>query len=322
MVCNIFYSDKFLEHSLGTGHPESPERLRVIIDMIEKELPKACRIIEPKNINENELYIIHDNQYINKLKDLSSVSAHFSDNVFSENTFDIAKLAAAAAKEAALNCEKEFSVALARPPGHHAGINSFGGFCYLNNIAFAVRSLQIRSLQIRSLQIRSLQMNKGKGKESEKESEKPKVMIIDFDHHCGQGTEEIFYNDPSVFYLSFHCDPRIAYPGTGFESQNNEHIINKPLPSNIDDDEYIEIFNKYVNNSFNRFNPDFIAVSVGFDIYYLDPIAGLGIKEIETFRKIGEIIKKLNKPTFAVLEGGYYLPKLGEMAKNFISAFI
>ncbi|MEM2175430.1 MAG: histone deacetylase, partial [Candidatus Micrarchaeia archaeon] len=200
-------------------------------------------------------------------------------------------------KKAALNCNEEFSFALVRPPGHHAGRNFFAGFCYINNIAFATRALQ----------------KKEKGK---------KVMIIDIDFHFGNGTWDIFYDDKTVFYISFHCDPTFAYPGTGFEDENTDHMINVTLKPNTSDEEYVEKFRENVTKYFKIFNPSYIGVSVGFDTYYLDPIAGLNIKNLKTYRKIGEIIKELKKPTFCVLEGGYYLQHLGEIFLNFIDPFL
>lgn len=289
----IFYSNKFLLHSLGEGHPESPERLKVI----KRELENLnCNFVEPKDISEEELYLVHDKKYIERLKQLSESGGIFPDNVFSKDTFKIAKLAAAAVKEAALNCEKEFSFALVRPPGHHAGKNTFGGFCYINNIAFGIRSLQ----RIKRVK---------------------KVMLLDFDYHMGNGTWDIFYNDNSVFYLSFHCNPAFAYPGTGFEDENTDHMVNVVMNPNVSDKEYLIKFEENVKEYFKKFKPEVIAVSAGFDSYFKDPIAGLQIKNTETYKEIGSIIFSLKKPTFSTLEGGYYLPKLGEMVKNFIEAF-
>jgi len=303
----IYYSDLFLKHSLNSGHPECKERLETIKKALEKENKLNIKFLEPKPIDDEELYIVHTKEHISKLKQLSEKGDSFSDdnvlsednfvdNVFSKDTFKIAKHAAAAARDAALSCKKEFSFALVRPPGHHAGKNFFGGFCYINNVAFAVRSLQ----KINGFR---------------------KIMIIDFDYHTGNGTWDIFYEDPSVFYLSFHCDPHIAYPGTGFEHENTNHMVNVVMNPNTSDREYLEKFEKNVQKYFLSFKPDAIAVSAGFDSYFKDPIAGLEINEIGTYGKIGEMIRSLNKPTFATLEGGYYLPKLGEAANSFISAF-
>ena len=301
----VYYSDQFLKHSMGVGHPECPRRLTEI----KKELEKCnnIRFLEPKPIAEEELYLVHDKKHIAEIKQLSEKGASYSDNlilseddyadnVFRKETFDIALLAASAAKEAALNCNKEFSFALVRPPGHHAGKSSFAGFCYLNNLAFAVRSLQ----KIKRIS---------------------KVMIIDIDYHTGNGTWDIFHDDPSVFYLSFHCDPKVAYPGTGFEKENSSHMINVVMKPKTPDKEYLEKFEENVKRYNEEFGPEVIAVSAGFDTYCRDPIAGLGIEKLETYKSIGEIISSLKKPTFATLEGGYYLPELGRIVRSFVEGF-
>jgi len=289
----VYYSDRFLKHSLGRGHPECPERLRVIRAGLEGK--KNCKILEPKPIDKEELELVHGRDYLQELVSLSAAKATFPDNIFSEHTFDISALAASAARDAAMNCENDVAFALVRPPGHHAGKGFFGGFCYINNIAFATRSLQ--------------------------KKKKARGMIIDIDYHHGNGTQNIFRNDDSVFYLSLHADPKTEYPGTGFESENNKHITNVPLPPDTTDGDYIGIFGKALDKSVKSFEPEFIAVSAGFDTYYMDPIAGLGIRDIGTYGKIGEKIASLKLPTFVVLEGGYYLPKLDEISNSFFSSF-
>ncbi|MEM2974561.1 MAG: hypothetical protein QW112_02980, partial [Candidatus Micrarchaeia archaeon] len=265
--------------------------------IIKKELEKIKRInfFEPDPIDKKEIELVHSKEYLTRLESLSTAGAVFPDNVFSKNTFDIALLSAAAAKSAAMNCTDNTTFALVRPPGHHAGREFFGGFCYINNIAFAAKSLQ-----------------KYKGWRG---------MIIDIDYHHGNGTQDIFKNDESIFYLSLHADPRYAYPRTGFESENNSHIKNIPLPLDTSDLDHIKKFEKNMKECSKLFDPEFIAVSAGFDTYSMDPIAGLQINKIETYRRIGERIASLRLPTFIVLEGGYYLRELGRMVASFVSGF-
>ena len=298
----IVYSERFLEHETGEGHPESPQRLIAIMKYLkEKELPVSFD--KPLEINERELYIVHDEEYIERLKFLSDMQQGGGDNPFSTNTFKIAKLAAGAALKAARNSEKGFSFALVRPPGHHAGRNSFGGFCYLNNIAFAVASLL--------------------------QSEVKKAMIVDIDQHHGNGTQDIFHNDERVFYLSFHQDPNTCFPWTsGFESENNEHIRNVVIAPETKDGEYLKIFTGNFLKYSSEFKPQLIGVSVGFDTFYKDYCCGnaIDIEDSATYNKIGSMIKKqaekLGARTFAVLEGGYYLETLGENFWSFCSAFL
>lgn len=288
----IFYSKKFLQHSFWQGHPECPKRLEVILDSI-KDIKHKLR--EPREVAEEELYLIHSKEYIEKLKKYSLSGASFPDNIFSRDTFEIAKLAASAARDAAFNCESEFSFALVRPPGHHAGKNFFAGFCYINNIAFAVMSLQ--------------------------RLKRRRILVIDIDYHAGNGSWDIFYDDPLIYFLDFHCDPRVAYPGTGFEHENTAHMQNVCFSPSTADEEYIKKIESSIEDVAKKFKPDIIGVSAGFDTFHLDPIGGLRIRNIKTYYEIGKVIASLKRPTFVTLEGGYCLQKLGEIVKSFLSAF-
>jgi acetoin utilization deacetylase AcuC-like enzyme len=291
-LMHIFYSTRFLEHSQGPGHPESPERLTSILDHLERS-GLGYEIREPEDINEEELECIHTKEHIGRVKRFSKEEATFPDNRFYKNTFGISKLAAGAAWNAAEHVlkENEFAFALVRPPGHHAGRDSFAGFCYFNNLAFAAKKSNKRT------------------------------MIIDIDVHHGNGTQDIFYNDESVFYLSLHQDPRTGYPGSGFISENNDHVLNVPLDSGTGDKKYLEALGDILEKA-KSFKPEFIAISAGFDTYAKCPIASLGIEKSETYSKIGKMINDaFDCPKFAVLEGGYYVPKLGENVYNFLRAF-
>ncbi|NYZ75707.1 histone deacetylase family protein [Candidatus Micrarchaeota archaeon] len=298
----IVYSERFLEHETGMGHPESPQRLIAIVKYLtEDNLPVSFD--KPKNIDDRDLNIVHEEEYIERLKFLSEMQHGSGDNPFSSNTFSIAKLAAGGALKAAENSEKGFSFALIRPPGHHAGRNAFGGFCYLNNIAFAVASLL--------------------------ESELSRAMIVDIDQHHGNGTQDIFYEDSRVFYLSFHQDPNTCFPwNSGFERENNNHIKNVVLQPETTDAQYLKIFEENFPQYANEFGPELIGVSVGFDTFYKDYSCGnaIDIKDSATYNRVGSIIRKqaekLGAKVFAVLEGGYYLETLGENFWSFCSAFL
>jgi acetoin utilization deacetylase AcuC-like enzyme len=298
----IVYSDRFLEHETGAGHPENPQRLIAIMKYLkENKLPVSFD--KPKNIDDRELYVIHDEEYIERLKFLSEMQQGGGDNPFSSNTFKIAKLAAGGALKAAENSEKGFSFALIRPPGHHASRNSFAGFCYLNNIAFAVASLITKNIS--------------------------RAMIVDIDQHHGNGTQDIFYEDSRVFYLSFHQNPETCFPYTsGFEKENNSHIKNVVLQPGTNDVQYLKIFEENFTKYVDEFKPQLIGVSVGFDTFYKDSSCGnaIDIEDSATYSRVGSIIRreaeKLGARTFAVLEGGYYLEVLGENFWSFCSAFL
>ncbi|MEM3399390.1 MAG: histone deacetylase family protein [Candidatus Micrarchaeia archaeon] len=281
----VFYSEKFLNHKTNT--PDTPERLKAIVKKISNRSDFV--FVEPTQTDEDMLLLVHEKPYLEKLKELCNIGADFGDNQFYGDTFEIAMLACSASCQAALND----GFALVRPPGHHAGKDFFGGFCFLNNIAVAVRARQ-RDIGGKSL-------------------------IVDIDHHHGNGTQSIFYDDDTVFYISLHQDPRVSYPGTGFESENNETTLNIPLPPNTSDEEYLEKLRFALSIAEQNFSFDFVAVNAGFDTYYLDPVGGLGIRNVPTYEKIGEMIAELGKPTFAVLEGGYFEKMLGDMALSFLN---
>src|SRR3989338_4563344 len=174
-------------------------------------------------------------------------------------------LAAGAAIEAA----KINGFSICRPPGHHAGKHFLGGFCYFNNIAIAVAKT---------------------GK---------KTAILDIDIHHGNGTQDIFLGRKDVLYLSIHESPQ--YPGTGHVSEKN--CFNFPLPSGTKEDTYLKYLQKCIQE-ISKFKPETLAVSIGFDTYCQDRIGNFLLKE-ESYKKIGQAIRKSNLPTFFVLEGGY-----------------
>jgi acetoin utilization deacetylase AcuC-like enzyme len=298
----IVYSERFLEHETGIGHPESPQRLIAIVKYLkENNLPVSFD--KPKNVDERDLYIVHGEEYIERLKFLSETQQGGGDNPFSSNTFKIAKLAAGGALKAAENSQKGFSFALIRPPGHHASRNAFGGFCYLNNIAFAVASLIKTKIE--------------------------RAMIVDIDQHHGNGTQDIFYDDSRVFYISFHQNPDNCFPYTsGFEKENNSHIKNVVLQPGTNDVQYLKIFEENFTKYVDEFKPQLIGVSVGFDTFYKDSSCGnaIGIEDSATYGRVGSIIRReaerLGARVFATLEGGYYLEALGENFWSLCSAFL
>ena len=280
----IFYSPKCLGYS-QPGHPESPARVQATHHHLKE---KGFDFIEPGPCTEEDILLAHTPELLESIKE-----GRFFDFDTPEfpGIFDIARLSAGSAINAALHCmnnnEKTFS--LMRPPGHHATGKDLGGFCYFNNIAIA-----------------SLRAREKCGK----------VAVIDFDCHHGNGTEDILLGREGFLYLSLHQSP--LYPGTG--QKNRANCINYPLSANTTPAEYLSIFAEGLKEV-EKFGPDLLAVSAGFDSYRLDPITNLTL-ELETYREIGAMISGLGKPAFSVLEGGYsrdlpecvyqYLSGLGE----------
>ncbi|MBI5099735.1 MAG: histone deacetylase [Nitrospirae bacterium] len=263
----IFYSPKCLEYS-QPGHPESPLRVSAAYDYLQE---KGFEFIEPVPCTDDDILLAHTPALLDSIK---------KENFFDFDTpsfpgiYNIAKLSAGSAVDAAMHClatgEKTFS--LMRPPGHHAARKGLGGFCYFNNIAIA-----------------ALKAKKKIGK----------AAIIDFDCHHGNGTEDIFLGKKDFLYLSLHQSP--LYPGTGLRSREN--CINYPLPSQTSPGEYLSILEQGLEKV-ELFDPDLLAISAGFDTYKLDPITSFSLEK-ETYGEIGRMLAGLQKPTFAILEGGY-----------------
>jgi acetoin utilization deacetylase AcuC-like enzyme len=291
----VVYSPIFLKHSMGEGHPECPERLTSILETL--ECRAAPEVIEPSQAKEEDLLLVHTKKHLESLRANSALRSEFANNLFSKDTYEIAKLSAGAVLDAALLSKSSFVFALVRPPGHHAGRETFDGFCYLNNVAFAVRKMQ-------------------------KMGNVKKVLVVDFDLHHGNGTQDIFKDDESVYYLSLNQDPSVTYPGSGFESENNSHIRNIEVHEGADEQEYLRLFENALKEAVETHKPELIAVSAGFDTFGMDTIGSrLRIFDSKMYNGVGRAIRQYGIPAFGALEGGYYLPALGENVFEFLSAF-
>jgi acetoin utilization deacetylase AcuC-like enzyme len=262
-MAKIFSSRRCLEYD---SYPESRGR----VDGPYELLKEIYEIVEPKPCEESDLLLAHDERFIKGFRDYDR-SVFDLESPPIPGIYDYALLSAGAALNALASAE-EMSFSLMRPPGHHSGRNFMGGFCYLNNIAIAVKKSMPKH---------------------------DRVAIVDFDCHHGNGTQDIFLGDPRVLYVSLH--QRGIFPGTGYRSEEN--CLNYPLMSGTGEGEYLRTLEKALGEV-KRFNPSLIGVSAGFDPYKGDPITSLFL-EVSSFKKIGEAIRDLNLPTFAVLEGGY-----------------
>jgi acetoin utilization deacetylase AcuC-like enzyme len=269
MKPKIVFSEKCLAY--GSWHVEGPARVRKAYEILKE---RGYEFLEPEPASEEDLLRVHDGEYVWMLK---KGLIEDGDTPAYENIFEYAKLSAGGAILAAE--VKGFSIM--RPPGHHAGRNGAAlgantrGFCYLNNIAIAVRHLG-----------------------------KP-TLILDIDGHHGNGTQEIFFGDDKVMYVSLHRHPH--YPGTGAVSEAN--CLNFPLWGDCGDEAYLETLDGALGMvDVGRF--EVVAVSAGFDTHMGD-LASLGLTE-KGYREIGKRIAALKKPTFFVLEGGYVGEQIGK----------
>lgn len=195
--------------------------------------------------------------------------------------------AAFAGADALLNGVNQ-AYALCRPPGHHAGRAAMGGYCYLNNAAIAANSLR----------------NTGR------------VAIIDVDYHHGNGTQDIFWNDSQVLYVSLHADPAVDYPYyTGYTDENTPGNLNLPLPFGTTEQDYLAAL-ATAFSAIQSFGPMYLVVSLGFDIYKGDPMGRFAI-DVPFFEELGARLAGIGLPTLYVQEGGYNIDQLGNMAVNF-----
>jgi acetoin utilization deacetylase AcuC-like enzyme len=252
-------------------YPESPRRLAVLLEYLD-----GWQTAEPAA--ERDLERCHDRFYIEQIQAIAGPTLLDLDTACSETTYEAALLAAGAALAAA----ERSAFAIARPPGHHALRDRAMGFCFFNNVAVAARWAQAEL---------------GLGR----------VAIVDWDVHHGNGTQAIFWDDPSVLYVSLHQWP--LYPGTGGPVEQDETTVNVPLPAGSGDDDYARAWREQVEPAVRRFNPELVLVSAGFDAHHDDPLSDMAVTE-EGFRNLALHSASLAPRVGAVLEGGYNLETL------------
>jgi acetoin utilization deacetylase AcuC-like enzyme len=278
MKTKIVYSEKCLGY--GTWHIEGPQRVKAAHDILQA---KGYEFVEPTPATDEDILGIHDADYIFNVK---KGLVEDSDTPAYKNIFEFAMLSVGGA----LLASKINGFSLMRPPGHHVGRSGTAlgvytrGFCYLNNIAIAV-----------------------------KESKK-RTLILDIDGHHGNGTQEMFQGDEKVTYLSLHQSPN--YPGTGSFTEGN--CINYALPGDLGGKRYLETLDKALG-TLDLAKFEAVAVSAGFDTHQGD-LATLGLVEQDYF-EIGKRIANLKKPAFFVLEGGYIGEKVGLDIDSFLRGY-
>jgi len=296
----FLYHPDYLKHDTGYGHPECSQRLVAILEAVRNsDIWNDLILIEPTPATIDQIKYIHDSRYVEAVKQMCDSGGGYIDydTTISAESFNVALLAAGAVLrgiDATIAGDIDNAFALVRPPGHHATPQIGMGFCIFNNVAIAARYIQ-------------------------REHNLPKILIIDWDLHHGNGTQDAFYDDPTVLYFSIHQSP--FYPGTGRFNETGagagvEFTLNFPVRTGSQPENYVEIFEQQLKPAALEFQPDFILISAGFDAHQLDPLGGLCMTE-KGFGKLTDIACEIANTTcncrlVSVLEGGYSLDGLSK----------
>ncbi len=295
------YHEEYLEHDTGPAHPERPARLSTLVEhLIRIGMTKRLRQIRPVPASLEWIQKVHPLSYIQMIERRclgGETVLDGEDTHVCKKSYAVALLAAGGVLRAVDevmrgNTTKVFCAV--RPPGHHAETETVMGFCLFNNVAIGARYAQQKH---------------GVGR----------VAIIDWDVHHGNGTQEIFWKDPTVLYISTHQYP--LYPGTGASNEVGEgagkgFTLNCPIRPGSEEKEFLEAFDKLIVPALRKFRPELLMISSGFDAHRDDPLANINLTA-QSFAKLTEIAceiasKYCGGKIVSVLEGGYNLPALAE----------
>ncbi len=293
-------------HDTGWGHPEHQGRLRALSSTVGKDLLTLHGYVVQQDVREateEDLLRVHTPELLRMVREACGIAQSRqklvpidADTMVSPATWDAAVGSAGAALTAALDvAEGTVSTAFVatRPPGHHATSGQAMGFCFFNNVAVAARRLQA-------------------------DGRAERLLIVDWDVHHGNGTQEIFWDDPTVFYLSLHQSHH--YPGTGDAreigaGEGAGTTLNVPLPIGTPRAEYLRAFDQALDTALQRFSPDLVLVSAGFDVLAGDPLGGQLLEPEDLYRITRRIVEDAaggcGGRVVVVLEGGYVPARLG-----------
>jgi len=291
----LVFDKKYLHHTLGKRHPESPERLKAILRRLKTSgLDKVVKAIAPSGDPRRYINTIHPEPHIK----LVTKQAH------DESICRLAVAGALAAVDAVCTGRVANAFCAIRPPGHHATDTGEYGFCFYNNVAIAARYAQ--------------QKHKLK-----------KILIVDWDYHHGNGTEWAFYEDPTVLFFSTHA--LYAFPGTGLENRTGKgkgqgYNINVPLPRGADDKAILNAFTKRMVPAAEKFQPDLVLISAGFDSRKDDLLGDFAVTD-EGFAKLTRLMMSIAKThahsrIVSLLEGGYNTQGLALAVESHLKALL
>lgn len=295
MAIHFYTHEDCLDHNPGGGHPENPQRLsRILNALATSPVNQSLQLVEAPLGEDKQVLLAHHETHYENVKATApsgGEAALDADTHMSPGSLNAALRAVGAACDGIdllMRGEADNVFCATRPPGHHATPQQAMGFCLFNQIAIAA----IHAQQHYSLE---------------------RVLIMDFDVHHGNGTQDIVKGRKGIFFISSHQSP--LYPGTGHEAENIEHnIMNVPLLGETGHDMYKEIFQERIITAIENYAPQLLLVSAGFDAHAQDPLAGLAFTD-ETFTWLGATLKGLankhcNGKMLSVLEGGYNLDVL------------
>jgi acetoin utilization deacetylase AcuC-like enzyme len=301
----FFTDDLFLEHLTGT-HPERPERISSARTKLEQQSYFGSLKQFPKRFaTDEELRLVHPQDHITRVENMSQRGGGMldADTVVSRRSAEAARLAVGAglqAVDALVRGEAERAFLLVRPPGHHALADRAMGFCLFSNIAVCARYAQQQGFA--------------------------KVAIVDWDVHHGNGTEAIVYDDPTVLFTSIHQYP--FYPGTGAASDTGRGAgegatLNVPMAAGSSDADYERQFRDRIIPALERFQPDILLISAGFDAHRADPLGGMHLST-EVFARLTAMVTTVanaqcNGRVISMLEGGYDLTALADAVEAHVA---
>ncbi len=299
----VVYDPLYLEHIPPPVHPERPERVRsVVLHLKECGVWNQCVPIPPAAATEDELRAVHAQKHLDHVRSVCQQGGgqlDEGDTHASRRSFDVALLAAGGvlrAIDAVARKDVANAFCIVRPPGHHAEVDRPMGFCLFNNIAVGARYAQSRHGMKR-------------------------VAVLDWDVHHGNGTQHIFEEDSSVFYMSLHQYP--FYPGTGARSETGTgpgkgFTLNIPLPAGTGEAQYLRAFDDEIVPALKSFSPDLLMISAGFDAHRDDPLAQMELSDASYAAMTRRVITIA--PIISVLEGGYDLHALPRSVEQHLRA--
>jgi acetoin utilization deacetylase AcuC-like enzyme len=308
MTTLIYTHDACFEHRPGLSHPESPERLKAVLDVLKQPEFDTLQWRDAPMGTIEQVELIHDPAFVDEVAEIAPKHGYMpldaGDTVMSPGSWEAVMRcvgAACAGVDAVLNKEAQNVFCATRPCGHHAEPSRAMGFCIFNQAAIAAAyAYEVHKLE--------------------------RVAVVDFDVHHGNGTQAAFYDRPELFYASSHQSP--FYPGTGSKSETgvSHNIVNVPLPRGCDSELFRSQIAAEMLPAIREFKPELLIISAGFDAHYSDPLAGLNLQDDDYYWITKELMKIADETCqgriVSILEGGYSLEGLASSTAVHVRALM